>query len=162
MSKIIDATLAVILLLLASTTAIAQDELTLFDKIEHSLKEKLPEWKLLHRAPNPNPEHKVIMYQWGSEGKDVQVWMLELASAEEAANEFSQLFGDAPAESVFMSNDIGDKCYISEGRGDYGSGLLVFIKANVIVRINAERIDEGPGNILRLFALHIAEEIPAV
>jgi hypothetical protein len=161
MSKIVPAPLAAILLLLASTTAIAQGELTLFDKIEHSLKEKLPEWMLLNRAPNPHPEHKVIMYQWGLEGKEVHVWMSELASAEEAARELSQMFEDTRTEDLFMSNDIGDKCYTSEGRGGYGSGLLVFIKANVIVRINAERIDEGAGNLLRMFALHIAEQIPA-
>jgi hypothetical protein len=142
--------------------AIAQDELTLFDRIEHSLKEKLPEWTLVNKAPNPNPQYKVIMHQWGSEGKEVRVWMSELASAEEAAKEFLQLLGDAPAQGAFMSSEIGDKCYESEGRGGSGSGLLVFIKANVIVRINAEGIDEGPGNLLRVFALHIADQIPAV
>lgn len=122
----------------------------------------MAEWTLVDRAPNPNPEHKVIMYQWAAEGRQLQVWMSELARPEEAAREFSQLFGEAPMEGVTVSHDIGDKCYLWEGRGDYGSGLLVFIKANVIVRINAERIDEGPGNILRIFALHIAQEITAV
>jgi hypothetical protein len=161
MRKMIKTILASSILLLASTAAAAaQDELTLFDKLERSIRENMPEWTLAYRAPNPNPKYKVIMYQWNAEGREISVWMTELSSPEKAARRFSELFGDEATEKVTLC-DIGDKCY-EWGGGSNDSGALAFRDANVIVRINAERIAEGPAHLLRRFAFFIAEEIPAV
>jgi hypothetical protein len=148
------------LILYISTLTFAQDNSAFFIKIEEAVKEKEPEWKLVHKLVSTSK--KYVSSQWKSGKSSVSALTSVHASAEETIRIYRGLPFDFEVVGLNMTvlearvPNLGDEHYVwkdSDNEQIYG---VNFRKGNVVVHVSAPSIE-----IAKRFALHIAAEIPA-
>src|SRR4030095_2978357 len=157
--------LSLVVFLIVSVVAVGQTRSTLFENIELSIAQREPEWVLMEKWPNPNPEYRVITYQWveraeTKERKAILAWMMEERSAEDAARMFYEISQTATQNS-FQQVQIGDKCYVSSS--PQGVNILLR-KATLVVKLTTFGAVSGPiapDDVVIRFAQHIASAVPS-
>jgi hypothetical protein len=132
--------------------------------IGKSVTERMPGWKLekslLMNSDNV-VNNQVVFYDWTSGEEKVRTVAELLPSTEEAAELFKSRPGGWASEKsgvrVLEENltGIGDESRLIEFKGS-GRRAIVFRKGRVIVRVTASSQE-----IAELFAIYIAEAIPA-
>lgn len=147
-----------LLFLIGNAAVFAQDEPRLFGRIESSIKENEPRWKLQRRQLTNGG--RATLYRWSSDSSAVHVFVFVLSSSEEATQEFKSLPSVMEADGIKMRvldktvPGLGDENYLWEGYYDKSAKGVDFRKARVIVHISATSSD-----IAKRFAEHIAEVI---
>lgn len=151
--------LALMVFLVSPLLVKAQHTLSLFDRIERTVAQSEPQWILVDKSPNPNPQFRVIIFRWQLDTNEIMVWMIELPTSEDAAREFYNLASPSSGRPL-QQCAIGDKCYIWGPSGD-----LFFRKANLVVKVMAGdpfHPAAGPKlNTMTRFAQSIASGVPA-
>src|SRR6266478_3455373 len=165
-TRLVNAAVAVAVFLTSQGLVNAQYGSTLFDHIERTIAQNNTEWTLLNKWPNPNPQHRIIMYSWEldrkvtRDRKEIFAWMVEERSADEAARTFYQLVNSAVGQA-FQQLQIGDKCYMTSLSSN-GVSLLLR-KANLVVRLMDGNHIPGhtvPRDMVIRFAQEIASVVP--
>ncbi len=132
--------------------------------IGKSVTERMPGWKLqksLLMNNNNVVNDKIVFYDWTSGEEKVRSVLELLPSPEEAAELFKSRPGGWAEEKTRVRvleeslTGIGDESHLIEFEGS-GRRAVVFRKGRVIVRVIASSRE-----IAELFAIHIADAIPA-
>lgn len=158
--KLSKGALGLMLFLVSPLLVKAQHTLPLWERIERTIARSEPQWILMNKWPNPNPQFRVITYRWQLDTNEMTVWMVEFPSSEDAARELYRLASPLSGQPS-QQCAIGDKCYI------VGPGVLFFRKRNLIVRCSSVRHDPlrpAAGlkfDIMTRFAQLIVSAVPA-
>jgi len=153
------------MVLFVMSMATAQDRSTIFENIERSIAQNESEWVLMEKWPNPNPEHRVVTYQWVERAETkarraILVWMMQEHSAEDAARLFYEI-SQPTTQQAFQQLQIGDKCYVTYS----AKGVNILLrKASLVVKLNAFDAVSGPtapDDVVIRFAQHIASAVPS-
>ena len=132
--------------------------------IEKSVTERMPGWKLTKWRWVNNDDvvnDKVVFYDWDSGEGKVRAAIELLPSPEEAAELFKTRPGGWASERSRLRvleqglTGSGDESHLIEYGGSGRRGV-VFRKGRVIVRVTASSQE-----VAELFAIHIADAIPA-
>ena len=132
--------------------------------IGKSVTERMPGWKLQKGQPVNNDNvvnDKVVFHDWDSGEEKVRTVAELLPSPEEAAELFKSRPGGWASEKSGVRvleeslTGIGDESRLIEYKGSGRRGV-VFRKGRVIVCVTASSQE-----IAELFAIHIADAIPA-
>jgi hypothetical protein len=89
--RLSNTTLVLAVCLLSQLWASAQERSSLFENIERRISQNHPEWTLFEKWPNPNPQYKVITYQWVLGRDEILAWMVEEQSPDNAASRFYEI-----------------------------------------------------------------------
>src|SRR5688572_26649878 len=153
--------LAVVSLMVVITCdpARAQQPSNVFDNVERTIARNESGWTV-NNWPNPDPQYRVTMQQWLQTGKEINIWMIEEKSVEDAARVFYEIAN--PGRS-FAQLPIGDKCYVLVSSP---SGMtLLMRKGNLVAKMTTFDSVSGPSaphdDLLR-FAQHIAAAVPSL
>lgn len=151
---------ALMLTLFISVPVFARDNSSFFAQIERAIKEKEPEWKLVHKLISKN--NKYVSYEWRSGKSSVGVLISVHASSEEAIKTYEGLPYDFEVLGLKMRMlkdkvpNLGDESYVWEDYNDKSTTGVNLRKGKVVVHTSAPSIE-----IAKRFALDIADEIPA-
>lgn len=159
-TKVLDGALALTLFFLVNPLLVnAQHTLSVFDRIERTIARSEPQWTLVNKWPNPNPQFKVITFRWQADTTEILVWMVELPTSEDAAREFYNL-ARSPGDRPVQKCSVGDKCYWLKPYVN-----LFFRKANLVVKLmGGDPSHPTTGlqlGVMTRFAQLIASEVPA-
>ena len=152
--------LGLVIFVIALGAVRAQNPSNIFDTVERTIARKEPGWTLFNRSPNPDPQYRVTMHQWVQSQREINIWMTEQQSVEDAARVFYEIAN--PGRS-FTQLPIGDKCYVISSSA---SGMtLLMHKGNLVAKMTTYDSISGPkapqDDLLR-FAQHIAAAVPSV
>jgi hypothetical protein len=139
----------------------AQGGAGLGDKIERSLIAKDHLWRLQYRKKAGNNTRQMWAY-----GKDsVTISIFEKATVEEAAKALLASASSVSGAEARKTDGVGDEAYLITAPADpqpergEAAGMM-FRKGNVLVYVNVRSHGSGVG-VARLFAQHVAEQVPA-
>jgi len=143
--------LALPFLIGAQTEATAQGFSALLEKLEISVKDSEPNWKLERKEPQANS----TTYCWKSAAKEVTVEITSTASAQEALNMLKSTAMRVPVAPKPVTQSIGDKAVLYKmDRAD--SSMLLYTKSNIFVKVSASDFNDTDR-----FARLIADQIPS-
>jgi hypothetical protein len=146
-------------LLCISSASRAQDSASLFTRLEASIKQKEPSWKLVRKQVRKNSDS--VFYEWRSGNRSVGVLILVHASLEGAIRTYKGLRFDFEAHGLKMvilqANvpNLGDENYLWEDDNNKEITGIDFRKGKVFVHVSTRSME-----IAKRFALNIADEIP--
>ena len=151
--------LVLMLMLPTSMTVIAQDNSSLFARVERTLKDKESGWKLVNKRISKN--NKYVSYGWRSDKSFVSILISVHASADETTRTYKGLPFDFEVVGLKMKAlatvpNLGDENYLWKDSNHKRIFGIDFRKGNVVVHVSAPSIE-----IAKQFALHIADAIPA-
>jgi hypothetical protein len=137
----------------------AQDRVSLVDRIESSVQQKRPGWKLVSRRVSKN--RKYGAYRWESRKSFVNVLVFVQDSAAEAKHTYHnfdlEAFGLKRKVLEGIVLDLGDENYAWENSNDRRETGIDFRKGKVFVHLTAPTIEDA-----KQFAFLIAEDLPAI
>jgi len=143
------------LLLCVPASVVAQDDSAPFSKIERSVSDKEPEWKLERKFLNGDR----VTFLWKHEAEEISASITSLASPEEAAKHFQRSVAAVPIPSPRGPEGtipgLGDESRLWARYTQSGRSAIHFIKGSVHVQISAPST-----GIVKRFARLIADEIP--
>jgi tetratricopeptide (TPR) repeat protein len=144
--------LALLFLMIACASSMAQQSNALFLKIENSIRENEPNWTLMNAWPGP--EGQAIGYRWKLDQHEIFVMVIRERSTAEAVKCFQDDgLGQLPGRSAPLKLDIGDECYLSRS-GPHTA--IVIRKDDLLVRLGSD--SSGPEWLSR-FARHIGNAL---
>lgn len=136
----------------------AQDRVSLLDRIERSVQQKRPGWKLVSRRVSKN--RKYGAYRWELRKSFVNVLVFVQDSAADAKHTYHnfdlEAFGLKRKVLEGTVRDLGDENYLWEDSNDRNTKGIDFRKGKVFVHLTAPTIETA-----QQFALLIAEDLPA-
>lgn len=145
--------LTLALMLCASMLVPGQNNPSLPDKLERTVKEKEPDWKLETKHVRKNSEEDNSLHQWRSGAQAVTVSISNTASLDQAARDLERSVHSVAIGKPTLLPDIGDEAYIWVGDAK-GWGAVHFRKGTTVVIVN------GPSAaVARRFARHAADQI---
>ena len=145
----------------ALRSAMAQNDESLFTKIERVIKVKEPRWKLVTKDERKGAVNKYFTQDWGLGGEYVSTTTYEMIDSEEAARvlaEFIQSPVSVPVRRAKVAG-LGDEAY-TIGDGMYskkGSGTLVVRRGRIMIRLDASSLVTA-----QRFAKHMVGEVDSM
>ena len=158
--------LAAVLLMIAAPDrqqmiALAQDEESLFSRIERALKEKEPEWKLVQRDERKGAGHKYFAHGWTRGDEYMSTTTYQLMDTTDAVKSMAEFLRSPISVPVRQKEvpELGDEAYtIGESPyGKKGAGTLIVRRVNLMIRLDASSLETA-----KQFARHMLNEVDAV
>jgi len=136
----------------AQTEATAQGFSALLEKIEISVKDSEPNWKL---ETKEEYQANYILYNWKSAAKEVTVEITSTASAQEAVNMLKNTAMRVPVAPKHVTQSIGDEAVLYKSDSS-DSSMLLYTKSNIFVKVTGSDFHDTDR-----FAKLIADQIPS-
>jgi hypothetical protein len=141
--------------------ALAQEDESLFARIERAVKEKEPDWKLAQKHERKGAEHKYFMQGWTLGEEYVSTTTYQMRDAADATKLMAD-FIRSPVSVPLRCTDVqglGDEAY-TLGDALYskkGSGTLMVRRVNIIIRLDSSSLETA-----KRFARHMVDEVDAI
>ena len=141
--------------------ALAQNDESLFTKIEHVIKVKEPRWKLVSKDERKGAVNKYFTQDWMLGDEYVSTSTYEMIDSKEAAKvlaEFIQSPVSVPVRRTKVSG-LGDEAY-TIGDAQYskkGSGTLVVRRGRIMIRLDSSSLVTA-----QRFAKHMVGEVDSM
>ena len=141
--------------------ALAQEDESLFSRIERVIDAKEPDWKLVQKDERKGAEQKYFTHDWklGEDYVSTTTYqMTDTTDATKAIAEFIRSPVSAPVRRTEVP-DLGDEAYAigDSPYGKKGAGTLIVRRVNLLIRLDASSLLTA-----KRFARHRLDAVDAI